>query len=160
MTKCAHAASGCNYPQGECSGACLASSTQRQPAAPQYLTIVYQIHSPGQAQALLHATDWTAMSHSHAILDRDTAIKLRDALHAELNDIQDQRRAAFRAIERLNDELGQAREQIDVLREELKKAMDSLEYVEKYMPGLAGCGVRQERIAASRAAIDKTGGAA
>ena len=117
MVTCQHAASGCDYPAGECSGACVTNNTQRQPAAPQYLTIVYQIHSPGQVQALLHATDWTAMSHSHAILDRDTAIKLRDALHAELNDVQAQRRKAFRAIERLNEELGQTCEQRDKMLE-------------------------------------------
>ena len=120
MVTCQHAASGCDYPAGECSGACVTNNTQRQPAAPQYLTIVYQIHSPGQVQALLHATDWTAMSHSHAILDRDTAIKLRDALHAELNDVQDQRREAFRAIERLNDEIGRLTEQRDLVLSELK----------------------------------------
>lgn len=36
---------------------------------------------------------------------------------------------------------------------ELEKALDSLEYVEQHLPGLAGCGVRQERIASGRAAI-------
>lgn len=51
--------------------------------------------------------------------------------------------------------------QRDELLAELKKALDSLEYVEKHLPGLAGCGVRQERIASSRAAIaDTEGGAA
>lgn len=117
MVNCPHAASGCNYPQGECSGACLAGArqaepraTQRQPAAPQYLTIVYRIHSPGQRKALLNAAEWITSSHSHAVQERDQ-------LHAELNDVQAQRREAFRAIERLNDELGQACEQRDRLLE-------------------------------------------
>lgn len=35
----------------------------------------------------------------------------------------------------------------------LEDALDSLEYVERHLPGLAGCGVRQERISKSRAAI-------
>lgn len=132
MTKCAHAASGCNYPVGECSGACMtdqgresrrliratmAEAPQHQPAAPQYLTIVYRIHSPGQRQSLLHATDWTASSHSHAIQDRDR-------LRAELNDVQDQRRDAFRTIERLNDELGQACEQQDEYAEAILAMVD------------------------------------
>lgn len=36
---------------------------------------------------------------------------------------------------------------------ELEKALDSLEYVEQHLPGLAGYGVRQERIASGRAAM-------
>lgn len=110
MVTCQHASSGCNYPQGECSGACLASSTQRRPAAPHYLTIVYRITEPQQPRALLEHAEWRAASHTHAIQERDS-------LSAELNDVQAQRREAFRAIERLNDELGQACEQRDRLLE-------------------------------------------
>lgn len=114
MVNCKHAASGCNYPEGECSGACLAGNTQRQPATLQYLTIVYQIHSTGQLKELLHATDWAAMSHDHAIHNRNALQE------AELVDTQAQRLAAFRAIEKLNDELGKVSEQRDQLLAALK----------------------------------------
>lgn len=113
MVNCKHAASGCDYPAGECSGACVTNNTQRQPEAPQYLTIVYRIHSPGQRKALLNAAEWITSSHSHAVQERDQ-------LHAELNDVQDQRREAFRAIERLNDEIGRLTEQRDLVLSELK----------------------------------------
>lgn len=120
MVNCPHAASGCGYPQGECSGACLADKPKHQPAAPQYLTVVYRITEPGQPRALLEHADWTASSHTHAIRERDR-------LHAELNDVQDQRREAFRAIERLNDELGQAREQRDGLLSALRMARNNIQ---------------------------------
>ena len=70
---CNHATSGCEYPSGECTGACLAQS---KPAAPKrYLTIVYEIHSSGQEQALLHAAAHEAVSYSHAIQQRDELLK-------------------------------------------------------------------------------------
>ena len=50
-------------------------------------------------------------------------------LHADLNDVQDQRRAAFRMIERLNDELGRVCEQRDKLLEALKTVTKHLDVV-------------------------------
>lgn len=96
MVNCQHAASGCGYPVGECAGLCMPAT---------YLTIVYRITEPRQPRALLEQAEWSASSHSHAIHERDQ-------LAAELNDVQDQRRAAFRTIERLNDELGRVRDEL------------------------------------------------
>jgi hypothetical protein len=42
--------------------------------------------------------------------------------------------------------------------EALENALDSLEYVERTMPGTSGYGVRQERIVAARAALAKARG--
>jgi hypothetical protein len=105
MVNCQHAASGCNYPEGECAGSCQAA----------YLTIVYRITHPKQPRALLEQAEWSAASHTHAIHERDR-------LHADLNDVQDQRRAAFRTIERLHDELGKVCEQRDELLDALRLA--------------------------------------
>ena len=44
------------------------------------------------------------------------------------------------------------------LLDELRKALDSLEYVERIFPGMAGCGVRQERISSARSVIEKATG--
>ena len=41
---------------------------------------------------------------------------------------------------------------------ELKKALNSLEYVQQTFPGNAGCGVRHERIQSAQAAIAKATG--
>ena len=104
---CQHAASGCNYPEAQCPGHCHFpgdDSLRQRQTQPAYLTIVYRITEPRQPRALLDQAEWSAASHTHAIQERDR-------LHAELNDVQDQRREAFRAIERLNDELGQVCEQ-------------------------------------------------
>ena len=73
---CNHAASGCDYPAGECTGACLARPAMSQPAAQKrYLTIVYEIHSIGQERALLHAAGHEAVSYSNAIEQRDELLK-------------------------------------------------------------------------------------
>lgn len=88
---CNHATSGCNYPQGDCTGACMTeqgresqrlirkttAATQKQ-----YLTIVYQIHSEGQRQALLHGAAWDAARDTHAIAERDDL----QTKNAELSD--------------------------------------------------------------------------
>ena len=71
-------------------------------------------------------------------------------LHADLNDVQDQRRAAFRMIERLNDELGRVCEQRDELLEGLRNLADLYDTDE-------GCRSLPEYIAA-RAAIAKATG--
>lgn len=153
---CPHITAGCNYPEGECSGACLVGvrqaepcATQRQSAAPQYLTIVYRITHPGQTRALLAQAEWSAASHTHAIHERDR-------LTAELNDVQDQRREAFRAIERLNDELGQAREQ----RDELLAAAQRLAARGWFKPNSCADTATSADMKAMRAAIAKAGGAA
>lgn len=134
MVTCKHAASGCNYPQGECSGACHfpGEDTQRQPAAPQYLTIVYQIHSPGQRKALLNSAEWISSSHSHAVQERDQ-------LHADLNDVQAQRREAFRAIERLNDEIGRLTEQRDQMRAALSRLLSEVEHPTQTINKIGAC---------------------
>lgn len=44
------------------------------------------------------------------------------------------------------------------LLEVLRDALDSLDYVERTLPGLSGYGVRQERIQKARAAIAKATG--
>lgn len=153
MVTCQHAASGCNYPQGECSGACLADKPQRRAANPHYLTIVYRITEPQQPRALLEHTEWRAASHTHAIQERDQ-------LHAELNDVQDQRREAFRAIERLNDELGRLTEQRDGLLMVLKELLGP--YVSKpcEITGMLDLLVCGEDINAARDAVAKTEGGA
>lgn len=110
MVNCQHAASGCDYPASECAGACMPET---------FLTIVYHITHPKQPRALLEQAEWSASSHTHAIHERDQ-------LHAELNDVQDQRRAAFRTIERLNDELGQVCDQRDELLTVLRLARANL----------------------------------
>lgn len=121
MVKCPHAARGCNYPEGQCPGHCLVDNGLRQRQdPPAYLTIVYRITEPRQPRALLDQAEWSAASHTHAIQDRDR-------LHAELNDVQDQRRAAFRTIERLNDELGQVCEQRDELLAALSMARNDIQ---------------------------------
>lgn len=111
MVNCKHAASGCGYPEGECLGLCMPAT---------YLTIVYRITEPRQPRALLEQAEWSASSHSHAIHERDQ-------LAAELNDVQDQRRAVFRTIERLNDELSQVCEQRDELLQALSMARWSMQ---------------------------------
>ncbi len=87
---CQHAANGCNYPEGECFGVCMNRvQTQR-------LTIVYEVHSIGHREALLHST-----SSLIASSDGD-AIQQRDKLAASLR----------KAVERqgfTNDELIEAR---------------------------------------------------
>lgn len=118
MVKCPHAASGCNYPEGQCPGHCHYPADDGL-CEPAYLTIVYRITEPRQPRALLEQAEWSAASHSHAIHERDQ-------LAAELNDVQDQRRAAFRTIERLNDELGQVCEQRDELLRVLRMARAQL----------------------------------
>lgn len=67
---CKHSNSGCNYPQGDCSGACQSNKPKAKDAAKQYLTVVYQIHSEGQYKALLSAAEWVDASDSHAIAER------------------------------------------------------------------------------------------
>ena len=78
-TPCQHAASGCNYHQGECTGACMTEQGRESQrliratmatAQEQYLTIVYQIHSQGQYKELLSAAEWADSSDSHAIQER------------------------------------------------------------------------------------------
>lgn len=149
MVNCQHAASGCNYPESECSGACLSGSTQRQPAAPEYLTIVYQIHSIGQRKALLNAAEWVASSHGHAI-------HARNALQAELIDTQAQRLAALRAIEKLNDELGKVSEQRDDL---LAVARGFVHKLATYVSVYPGDKQLRRLLDECDAAIAKAGGA-
>lgn len=122
MVKCPHAASGCNYPEGDCPGHCLVDNgLRKRQDPPAYLTIVYRITHPGQPRALLEQAEWSAASHTHAIHERDQ-------LHAEINDVQDQRRAAFRTIERLNDELAEVCEQRDELLKALSMARECVEF--------------------------------
>lgn len=56
-----------------------------------------------------------------------------------------------------NDELAAARALQAQLVQALADATDSLEYVERTMPGAVGCGVRAERIKAARAALAAAG---
>lgn len=70
---CPHAASGCNYPEGDCPGTCLVAKQH-------YLTIVYRITEPRQARALLEHAEWSAASHTHAIHERDRVQAQRDEL--------------------------------------------------------------------------------
>ena len=143
MVKCPHAASGCNYPEGDCPGHCLVDNgLRKRQDTPAYLTIVYRITHPGQPRALLEQAEWSAASHTHAIHQRDQ-------LHAEINDVQDQRRAAFRTIERLNDELAEVCEQRDELLEALHRIADPRNV------HFAG-----DAQVVARSAIAKTGGAA
>ena len=147
MVKCPHAASGCNYPEGDCPGHCHFTgddSLRKRQDPPAYLTIVYRITHPKQPRALLEQAEWSAASHTHAIHERDQ-------LHADLNDVQDQRRAAFRTIERLHDELAEVCEQRDELLEALKALLVRVADDEDYGPDHA--------ITIARDAISKAGGA-
>ena len=72
MVKCPHAASGCNYPEGDCPGHCLVDNgLRKRQDPPGYLTIVYRITHPSQPRALLEQAEWSAASHTHAIHERD-----------------------------------------------------------------------------------------
>lgn len=52
-------------------------------------------------------------------------------------------------------QVAELQRQHGALVEALDGALDSLEYVQRHLPGLAGCGVRAERIAGGRAALAK-----
>lgn len=93
---CNHATSGCEYPSGECTGACMTEQgreSQRlirattEAAPKRYLTIVYEIHSSGQEQALLHAANHEAVSYSHAIEQRDELLKALNHYRAKAHDL-------------------------------------------------------------------------
>ena len=92
MVTCKHAANGCGYPQGECSGACMTEQVRESQRliratvakAPRYLTVVYKITEPGQPREILERNDWTASSHTHVIRERDRA-------EAELGKLTEQR---------------------------------------------------------------------
>lgn len=70
---CPYITSGCNYPEGDCSGACLTAKQH-------YLTIVYRITDKRQARAQLEQAEWSACSHTHAIRERDQMQAQRDEL--------------------------------------------------------------------------------
>lgn len=125
---CTHATSGCNYPHGDCTGACMTEQgreSQRlirvtMAAAPKrHLTLVYQIHSESQYKALLSAAEWVDASDSHAIAERYD-------LQKENADLSDQCLQSLLVISTLNDELGQISEERDALKQALQYAVNQV----------------------------------
>ena len=104
---CNHATSGCEYPSGECTGACMTEQGRESQrmiratmagAPKRYLTIVYEIHSSGQEQALLHSAAWESVSHSNAIWQRDKLLKALDHYRAKAHGLTVQRDELVEAL--------------------------------------------------------------
>lgn len=118
---CKHTASGCEYPSGECTGACLARPAPSQPAtSKRYLTIVYEIHSSGQEQALLHSAAHESAQHCHAIKQRDELLQALNEYREKAHSLVIQRGELVEAANHL-------RGWIEILLHVLDAEMDSFE---------------------------------
>ena len=150
---CQYTISGCSYPQGECSGACMTDQGRES----QHLI---RDHLASQQPEALRLADlierYNSGVHSQAIVEDycKAAAELR-RLHTENEVIRHSSGRVGRRLERTSDALMEARAQRDELLEALHLALEYWAHREQRYKNRSPVWVQK-----SREAIAKAGGAA